>query len=335
LASVPSPNTTTSAKILGYNWNLQKDSLSTLSKFFDPLGICIEAVSKERYLLREAAYIKALFNANLPPQPRFTDVRSGIVVYCDAAGSGCICADARAIASAAELLSTILRETDLNAWRLRRSPSLDGKYLPKFELRRMRKLRERLHHVVTTYKMTVNVGQICGRRNPADCATRPNMRPQSQMMVLSSEDIKMAVEDAKVVSTFTPVTNFDNYGENDDDLDVTLEVEDEQVNAVIALQKEPLLLQPDEELHRQLKLAQTVCPTLQEVYAKLKSSDGMMEGYELREDLIYKVGNVSLDDSNRGSCTTHQIIVPDSCRDVQALVVKWVHDKHGGHPGRL
>ncbi|KAF4702109.1 hypothetical protein FOZ62_025913, partial [Perkinsus olseni] len=413
------PTITTSTKpvkVLGYQWNLVEDSLSvilpdvserplrtrrdcfqTLGKYFDPLGIHIEAAARERWLLRQAAHstaswdsvdvptevvqgIRALFDTKLPPQPRFADIRSGIVIYCDAAGTGCICADARAISSgrrivarqrtlnpswsiarlelcglvlATELLSTILKEIDvvvsdgydveslwiltdsqLNAWRLRRSPALDAKYLPKFELRRMTKLRGSLRDMASYYRRDICIGSISGAENPADLGTRPGTNDSpAKMMLLSGKNIEVTLSKAKVISTFS-VTATSGCDEVVDELDEALASADAVVNAVVDLHKDVPSLEPDEDLRRLLLNAQSSDPDLQGIFKKLKAADGVIDGYELYDGLIYRTGSVSLDDSGRGSCVCHQIVVPEVRRDLQSLVTKWVHDKHRGHPGR-
>ncbi|KAF4679143.1 hypothetical protein FOZ60_015416 [Perkinsus olseni] len=293
------PTITTSTKpvkVLGYQCNLVEDSLSS----------------------------------------RFTDIRSGIVIYCDAAGTGCICADARAISSelcglvlAAELLSMILTEIDVvvthhclmlggSAYRLLSSrerresrrrvpPEVRGS---NFELRRLTKLRGSLRDMASYYRRDI-------------CIVRP----------LSGKNIEVTLSKAKVIPTFS-VTATSGCDEVVDELDKALASTDAVVSAVVDLHKDVPSLEPDEDLRQLLLNAQSSDPELQGIFKKLKAADGVIDGYELHDGLIYRTGSVSLDDSGRGSCVCHQIVVPEVRRDLQSLVTEWVHDKHRGHPGR-
>ncbi|KAF4653353.1 hypothetical protein FOL47_010565, partial [Perkinsus chesapeaki] len=128
----------TSTVQLGYVWSISEDTVTVqrpeaskapttrrvafkqLSKLYDPLGLYIEVVAKQRLLLSLASsntqswdttdigeeLSQAICNfipSSLPPVPRFCDLRQGLVIFCDAAGNGCICCDARGVADGRRL----------------------------------------------------------------------------------------------------------------------------------------------------------------------------------------------------------------------------------------
>ncbi|KAF4646701.1 hypothetical protein FOL47_005762, partial [Perkinsus chesapeaki] len=106
-----------------------------LGKYFDPIGTNIEIAARQRRLLHEvseatdswdsldlpqemAENVRSLCQTSSIPHPRFVDIRQGLVVFCDASGSGCICADARGVANGRRLLA---RQKTLNSkWTIAR-----------------------------------------------------------------------------------------------------------------------------------------------------------------------------------------------------------------------
>ncbi|EER03183.1 hypothetical protein Pmar_PMAR019960 [Perkinsus marinus ATCC 50983] len=337
--TAPSISSTKPVKVLGYQWNLADDTLSvvlpdvrerplrtrrdcfqTLGRYFDPLGIHIEAAARERWLLRQVAQ---LTSTRIVARQRTLN-SSWTIARLELCG----------LLLAAELLAVLLEEFDLNAWRLRRSPKLDEKYLPKFELRRMMRLRKLLSDLSHKCHHDIHIGSISGAENPADNGTRPGMIDDpARMMPLSGMNIELILGKVKVVSTFSPTPTL-GYDEVEDELDVVLSSTDVSANAVLDLQKDTPSLEPSEGLRQLLLDAQTADPQLRDILKKLKAADGVIDGYELNNGLIYRTCSVALDDSNRGSGICRQIVVPEVRRDLQLLVVKWVHDKHRGHPDR-
>ncbi|EER02074.1 hypothetical protein Pmar_PMAR007906, partial [Perkinsus marinus ATCC 50983] len=165
----------------------------------------------------------------------------------------------------------------LNAWRLRRSPKLDEKYLPKFELRRMMRLRKLLSDLSHKCHHDIHIGSISGAENPADNGTRPGMIDvPARMMPLSGMNIELTLSKVKVVSTFSPTPTL-GYDEVEDELDVVLSSADASANAVLDLQKDTPSLEPSEGLRQLLLDAQTADPQLRDILKKLRAADGVID----------------------------------------------------------
>ncbi|EER20598.1 hypothetical protein Pmar_PMAR007849, partial [Perkinsus marinus ATCC 50983] len=375
-----------------------------LSRFYDPLGTNIEYSARQRYLLHKSASttehwdsqdlsqstaleVSALCSVKPCSQPRFVDIRKGLVVFCDAAGSGCICADARGVADGRRLAARqktlnskwtiarlelcalrlgvsllddiceeldvltedgyappqvwLLTDSQLNCWRLRRSEAYDAKYLSAFERRRVQDIRSGLTRLAKSLDCSVKSGHVVGRLNPADRATRPDRGLQEKLELCGSE-----MDD--ILRSVTTVTLFpgqeDSDGEDehldiseDDELDLMMgDDEDLTVALAAAVQLHKDVPDPpeDPELQWSIKVSQAAIPSLRLTLDKIASGKDV-PGFETRNGLLCKVGNVALDDTNRGSCAISQIVIPNADDNLQHMVATKVHDQHAGHPGRV
>ncbi|KAF4755134.1 hypothetical protein FOZ62_013504 [Perkinsus olseni] len=229
----------------------------------------------------------------------------------------------------------LLTDSQLNAWRIKRPSRADARYLPLLERNRMTKLRSGLTALAKETGYPIKVAHIRGRVNPSDAGTRPESG--CQMVPMDGLKMQAVLQEATVVTTFSPTPSFsdedfvDEFDEqkdgNDEDLVVHL------VGAVSSLEKGVPDAVSSADLLFEIGVAQEACNDLALLKKKLGSQS--VDGYMLKNGVLHRVGSVSLDDANRGSCPTVQAVVPDNRRDLQWRIIRHVHDVHGGHPGRI
>ncbi|KAF4647936.1 hypothetical protein FOL47_003949, partial [Perkinsus chesapeaki] len=229
----------------------------------------------------------------------------------------------------------LLTDSQLNCWRLRRPEASDAKYLPIFERRRVQLLRSGLQKLANELYVPIRVGHVSGKVNPADRATRPELGVQD-MLQLNGDEMSAILDSVSTVTTFG-IQGVDVEDEYPDELELYDNTEPDYVVTLVAavqLHKDVPPPIEDSELHWMIKVSQTANAKLKLLFDKvMKGVD--TPGYEVKNDLLYRVGNVALDDSNRGSCAVSQIIIPDVDDKLQTAVVAKVHNQHGGHPGRV
>ncbi|EEQ99061.1 hypothetical protein Pmar_PMAR019706 [Perkinsus marinus ATCC 50983] len=158
----------------------------------------------------------------------------------------------------------------------------------------------------------------------------------SEFMKLTATDMKSILQKLTVITVFLETIQDE---QNPDEFSIKDTISEQEpcihlVGAVFTAHKENEDIVLDQQLLNTVRIAQKFSPEVNDLRRKAATSSDVLVGYVVRDDLLYRVGSVALSDSDRGSCVTSQIVVPENRVDVQFEVVKYFHDLHGGHPGR-